>query len=185
MTKTVLSMLALVAVVGAAATTAALADRAGPGRGEGHGPFGGPFGGPMGFGLVLPDFAAIDADGNGQVTKAELEAFRAARAAEVDGNGDGLVSVEELRAADLKQAEARATERAQRMIAAHDTDGDGQLSAAEMVMPPVPEGLFDRVDANGDGAITEAEIDAMRAQMAGRHEGGRGPRHGMHGGAEN
>lgn len=174
MKRTLLSMLALVAVVGAAATTAALADRGGPGHGRGPGGFGEGFGGgPMG---AMPlDFAAIDADGDGKVTRAELDAFRAARAAEVDANGDGLLSAEELRAADLKRAEARATERVERLIAAHDTNGDGQLSAAELALPPAPQGLFDRVDADGDGAITEDEIAAMRGRMAGRH----GPMHGM------
>ncbi len=41
-----------------------------------------------------------------------------------------------------------------------DTDGDGAISKAEFLAEA--EAKFDRMDANGDGKITPEERDAMR-----------------------
>lgn len=62
-------------------------------------------------------------------------------------------------------------------IEALDTDGDGQLSAAELAAPPMQKRLFDRLDANHDGVVTEEEIAAARERMQDRMQGDRpGPR---------
>ena len=154
--------LAALALAGAALGTAALADRPGAGR-WGGGPDGRPFP-PF-------DLGAVDADGDGRVTPAELAAWRAGRVTAMDANGDGLLSVDEIKAMHMARAEARADAMAARMMSERDANGDGLLNAAEMQTPPVPERLFERVDANGDGAITQDEIDAATARMAdrGRH----------------
>lgn len=163
----------LVALAVALAGSAALAD-----RGE---RFGGE-GGPM-FGM---DFAAIDADKDGKITQAEIDAHRAAQAKALDTDGDGLLSAEELAAMHLQNATTRANDRAARMIERMDSDGDGKLSAAEMAARPMPARMFDRLDTDKDGAITEAELAAARDRMTERMGDRRGDmKRGHHGGQGN
>ena len=54
-----------------------------------------------------------------------------------------------------------------------DADGDGKLSASEF---PGPKEMFARMDADGDGFVTTKEMEAMRGR------GGRGDRGGAGGG---
>ena len=56
----------------------------------------------------------------------------------------------------------------------------GMLSAAEMAARPGPEMMFDRIDANKDGAVTQEEVDAARKAMHEKHGKGHG-KHGHHG----
>ncbi|TGD42060.1 calcium-binding protein [Pseudotabrizicola sediminis] len=128
------------------------------------------------------DFAAMDADGDGKVTQAEIDAFRAAQTAAIDTDGDGLLSAEEIAAMHIRAATKRANDRAARMIERLDTDGDGKLSAAEMMARPMPARMFERLDADNDGAITEAEIAATKERMGERRGGRHGDQHrGPHG----
>jgi Ca2+-binding EF-hand superfamily protein len=160
------------------------------GLGMGGAPMGqGPMAnGPMGGWMPGFDFATFDADGDGKVTPAEIAARRAAEAAALDANGDGKLSAEELVAADMRHALLRAQARVAARIAAQDADGDGMLSAAELALPPGPQGMFDRLDADNDGAVTQDELAAAEARMSarmgdrmtGRHHDGKGyhDRHG-------
>jgi Ca2+-binding EF-hand superfamily protein len=120
------------------------------------------------------DFAAIDTDKDGKISKDEMTAFRAARVASVDANADGKLSVDEIAAMHLKAMEAAAKTMAQRMVDRMDTDGDKLLSAAEMIDRPMPTDMFDKVDTNKDGFIDQAEVDAAKANMMqrGGHRGG-------------
>jgi hypothetical protein len=153
-----LGIAALAAAMALGATGFALAERGDHARMgmEGRGPMAG------------LDFAALDADGDGKITKEEMQAPRAARLAALDADGDGKISLEELKADHLRQATERADQRAQRMMAAMDADGDGMLTAAELLAGPGPGMMFDRVDTDGDGAISKAEADAIRDRMADR-----------------
>lgn len=165
-----LSALTLAGVLAAGLSTVAFA---------GNGDMGGEMG--MGGGMgPMPafDFATLDADKDGKVTQAEVDAFHAARVAEVDANKDGLLSGDELAAMHLKMMTERANTMAADMVTKLDTDGDKLLSAAEMAARPGPEKMFDMVDTDGDGAITQAEADAAKEKMAER--GGRGGK-GHHG----
>jgi Ca2+-binding EF-hand superfamily protein len=160
-----------------------------PGMG-GQGPMGqgpmvdAPMGGPMGGPMMGFDFKDFDADGDGKVTAEEIAAKRAAEAAALDANGDGKLSAEELVAADMRKAQLRAEARVKARIAAQDTDGDGMLSAAELALPRGPQGMFDRFDANDDGAVTEDELAALQARMGDRMGGQNrdGRWHDRHGG---
>lgn len=111
-----------------------------------------------------PDFAAVDADGDGAVTPAELratgEARRDARFAQIDADGDGMLNRDEL----LARATAQAGARVDRMIAARDGDDDGLLSAEELAARPT----------HGEGAREEGE---HRRGKRG-HGGGHGRHHG-------
>jgi len=172
--RTLIAALA-VALGTTAIAVPAFADR---GMGRAHGMMGGMMGpgGPQG---MMPDFATLDADGDGTVTEAEVLAWRQSKVAGLDANGDGLLSTEELVAQEMAQAQVRAEARVARQIAAQDLDGDGALSAAELMAPPMPMQLFDRVDANDDGAVSAEEFEAAKAKMA---EKMRGDRDGERGG---
>lgn len=166
--KMKLTALAMATLAGALVATTALADR-GFGMGEGmrgEGMMGGQ-GMMQGAGPFANfDFAAIDADKDGKITEAEITAWRAAEAKALDADGDGLISADELAAMEMKNMAGRMKDRAAQMVARLDTDGDGKLSAAEMASRPVSTKLFDRLDANSDGALSQEELDAAKARMA-------------------
>lgn len=162
----ILAALALAALTG----SAALAERM-PMMGEGM------MGGPEG----AFDFAAVDADKDGKITRAEMDAHRAAEVTAVDADRDGKLSATELQAMILARMTARATAMATAMMTGMDQDGDGLLTAAELAVRPGPAMLFDRADADGDGAVTEAEIAALRDDMGGHMGGGDGEGRGHHG----
>ena len=79
-----------------------------------------------------PAFAEVDADGNGEVTPAEMRAFgetrKQARFDAADADGDGSLNRAELLTLGAERAEARVD----RMIETLDSDGDGMLSVEEM-----------------------------------------------------
>ncbi|MFN4157438.1 MAG: EF-hand domain-containing protein [Gemmobacter sp.] len=131
-----------------------------------------PSDGPRGHGsLAMPAFEALDTDGDGRITREEMQAQRAARVAALDADGDGKITLEELKAHHMRQAEDRAERMARRMIESMDSDGDGALSAAELAAGPAPMmAMFDRIDTDGDGAISKDEAEAMRNRMADRME---------------
>ncbi|MEO0359299.1 MAG: EF-hand domain-containing protein [Pseudomonadota bacterium] len=120
-----------------------------------------------------PAFSEIDANGDGQITPAELQTFRATRMADrfasVDANGDGSVSVEELVAKAREGAEDRAQRRAERMIDRMDANDNGTLEADEMTRGgDRAERGFSRADENDDGVLSQAEYDAMADRRGGR-----------------
>ena len=144
--------------------------------------------GPMGHGMMaMPSLADMDADKDGKVSKDEIAAYRKAQAAAIDTNADGKLSVDELAAMHLKQMTDAAKTMAQKMVDRMDTDGDGMLSASELVAQPMPTDLFDKLDTNKDGFVDQAELDAAKQAMMqhgpgrdGGRDGGRGGRHGDH-----
>lgn len=106
-----------------------------------------------------PTFEQLDADSDGQLTQAEMEAMTKNRFSEVDANADGLLSAEELAA----HQQARIAERTARMIEKFDKDGDGQLSATEMPERPGPHNFLEKADTDGNGSISKAEFDTAQA----------------------
>jgi Ca2+-binding EF-hand superfamily protein len=129
-------------------------------------------------GQTRPSFAALDGDGDGQLTKQELSAHRAARLAQLDTDGDGTITRDELIAPMMQQA----TRRADRMMDRMDGNKDGQLSPDEMMAAQdgarMFDRMFDRMDSNEDGTISSAEFAAMDHK---RQRGGHGKWGGGHG----
>lgn len=115
-----------------------------------------------------PAFEQIDANGDGQVTQDELRAHAAARFAEIDADNDGFVTPEEMRAARSERHEARGERQAARMLERYDADGNGELSAAELEkasedrMGRRAGRMMDRMDANDDGKLSLDEMTARR-----------------------
>lgn len=144
--------------------------------------------GPGGFGPAF-DFAATDADGDGKITQAEIQALAESRFNDADTDGNGSLSADELAAqAEARNAE-RAAERRAAMIERMDENDDGELSLEEMQAArnasPMDR-MFDRLDADNDGALSEAELDAAKERFAQRGEkrgerGGKGPMRMEHG----
>ena len=110
-------------------------------------------------------FEQFDANGDGEVSRAEAEAARDARFAQIDSDGDGFVTLEDL----TGRATERAQERATRMMERLDADGDGRLSQDELAQGPRSGRMFDRLDQNGDGVISKPEFDAARDRMGKGH----------------
>jgi Ca2+-binding EF-hand superfamily protein len=149
MTKTFAFSLAALITAG---SSVALAH--GPGDGECHG---GPGRGPGAH------FEELDTNKDGSVTQAEFLAHGEARFAQADTNKDGKLTKEERQAAHQAHMKER--------FAKHDTNKDGKLTKDEL--GKMPEEFQKRVDSNGDGAITQAEMEAAKGKMHEKH--GRGP----------
>jgi hypothetical protein len=110
---------------------------------------GGPgFGGRDGGGLMRAIFAQVDADGNGAITQAEVDAFRTAQVAAADASGDGNLSLDEFATVYAQIMRPQMVDAFQAL----DEDGDGAVTAAEM------DARFGSVvaemDRNGDGALS-------------------------------
>ena len=121
---------------------------------SGGGPGGGPGGGGFGGGPGGAMFGMLDSDGDGQITREEVEAFRADRFAIFDADGDGAVTEEEWVAGHEVLARDRMTRRFSQL----DSDGDGTVSQSELNAGRGPTTMFDRLDANDDDVLTEDEV---------------------------
>ena len=125
-------------------------------------------------------FDRFDADGDGRITEAEVQAWRGSFFDIADGDVDGYVSRAELDAM-REAASERAEEAAGRgygprrrtgggmdrldPIQRYDADGDGRLSRAEFVEAPFQ--ALERFDANGDGALSREELPQPRRRRGG------------------
>ena len=155
--------LGIVALAVALMGSAAIADNGGMsmrGMGGHMGMMGAPF-----------DFTAADANKDGKVTTEEFTTHRITMVAGIDTDKDGMISADELAAMHLKAMQASAKDMATRMVKYMDADGDGKLSAAELVAMPMPADAFTMADTNKDGAIDQAEAEAMAQRGHGPMDG--------------
>ncbi|WP_404338822.1 EF-hand domain-containing protein [Sphingomonas sp. MMS12-HWE2-04] len=112
--------------------------------------------------------ARADTNGDGIVTREEALAEAAQRFARMDANRDGKISKDER----PEPTGSQGGRFGGRMLERMDTNGDGVITLDEQRAQASQR--FDRLDANHDGKLDKAEIDAARARM-GRMSGGRGP----------
>lgn len=117
------------------------------------------------------DFATLDADGDGQITPSEMRAGARGRFATQDTDGDGFLTAEE--AASAKAA--RFASRFERMLSRRDANGDGRLSLEELHPSDENEDrrarMFERLDTDRSGGISQEELAQMRDEMQGRKWG--------------
>ena len=98
-------------------------------------------------------FGQIDADGNGQITQAEMTAHAQARFAAADTNGDGALDATEMLAARGQHSGRKS----QRMLKKFDADNNGSLDADELEKAAASHGgkrrgrMMKNLDADGDG----------------------------------
>ncbi len=116
-----------------------------------------------------------DANGDGKVTLAEFRSSRVAMMMRADANKDGKLTRAEMEAAAAKRAEAGGKGGkggGGRMFGMLDANRDGFLVASEI--EKMVERRFSRMDVNGDGSLTTAEMQAGRkGPMGGQGGGGR------------
>ncbi|GER00568.1 hypothetical protein JCM17845_11910 [Iodidimonas gelatinilytica] len=74
----------------------------------------------------------LDADKNGSVEWAEIEAFHKKRFEASDKDGNGSLTLEEMKAGHKAMREQQRKDRQDRMFDKLDADGDGVLSREEM-----------------------------------------------------
>jgi hypothetical protein len=127
-------------------------------------------GGPGGPNLEQM-FRDADANRDGLVTQAEVDALSAARFSQADADGDGLLSSAEMQAFAEARREARRAARTDAMIERLDENGDGLLSQEELAARGPGdrfERLLDRLDADEDGALSEGELEEALDRMSAR-----------------
>lgn len=103
---------------------------------------------------IAVEFKALDADGNGKLTKAEIDAARGKPMLHLiaDADKDGAVTKEEL----AKSYAGRGGRVSERIFDALDADKDGKIGAAEW--QAAGERLFARLDRNKDGNVTADDL---------------------------
>ena len=156
-------------------------------------PGGGRHGGPMPFGGPI-DFQAIDTDGNGTLSRAELMARATARIASADGDKNGSLDRAELAAA-LPGPEdtivavfaVRPADRLADRILAETGSTEAGSVTVEVLAARQVNMLLAAVDTDRNAAISLEEADTMPAPRGGWHDGEHGGGHdgghdGGHGG---
>lgn len=120
-----------------------------------------------------PEFSELDANGDGVLTQEDLTAAAQARFSDVDADGNGSVTRAEMAAHAESQREERRQERLDDMIERADANNDGALSFEELTDERRGTRMLDRLDADGNGEVSEEEFASFER---------RGPKH-RHGGS--
>lgn len=132
---------------------------------------------PHGPGHGGLDFPAIDADGNGSLSRAELQARAVARIGKADANGDGALDRDELVAAmpgpegGLAEIFSRspAEDMADRVLALMGATESGRVEVAALADRRVNM-LLAFADEDRNAAISREEAEAMMARAAERED---------------
>ena len=116
--------------------------------------------GPGGIGKFSQQpatFEELDADSDGEVTRAEMDANGQARFAAADTDNDGFLSPAELEA----RAQEGVKNRVNFLMSRADADKDGKLSYDEMRNAvPKRQATFEDLDTDNSGGLTKAEMEA-------------------------
>lgn len=125
-------------------------------------------------------FERFDVDKDGAITQAEIEEVRTADFAAADTNGDGEISLEEFKAAFVERSNDRMVRIFQRL----DRDGDGIVTQAEA--DRAANRMFNRLDRDGNGVVEKVRGGKRGHDSSGKKaEAGKRGEHGKrhaHGG---
>jgi Ca2+-binding EF-hand superfamily protein len=112
-------------------------------------------------------FSRLDLNKDGKITRAEMKQYREAQFKAADADGNGAINSVEM-AAFVK---ARMAERLNARFTAGDKNKDGKITLDEMRGRKGRHGrfMFWRIDRDGDGAVTKAEM--MRTAERWRRRG--------------
>lgn len=151
--------------------------------------------GPHGEGFMQERFADLDTNGNGRITRDEVDAKIAAdfSAADTDGNGtlseeeadafhqarhaERMALHEERRATREARHEERREDRGERHFNRAAGD-DGVIDREEFATHGMHR--FEMADLDENGEVTQTEMELVASTMGGRH-GRHDGRHGNHG----
>lgn len=122
--------------------------------------------------LMSPIQAALDENGDGEISLDELRVAEA-KLKKLDANRDGVLSGAELKVTVASRSKSDEPEGLVATIMSFDTDKDGQVTIDEA--PEKLRGLIERADANQDGAVTRTEIEkSLGSPIFGGPVGGQG-----------
>ena len=115
---------------------------------------------------ALSDFEGMDIDGDGRISAKEHFAAAERMFQAMDANRDGTVTATEMAAAQRKVTGKEAAPKdlgAKEKIKAVDANGDGVLNAKEHAQ--ASRMMFRRMDADKDGSLSKAELEAGHAAL--------------------
>lgn len=98
------------------------------------------------------EFSVLDTNGDGMIIKAEIQAYGTARFANIDIDGNGSLSRDELM--------LTMTKRSNWLLKRLDTNGNGTVEQAEMQAKLGGQRMIKYLDKNKDGMISRKELDA-------------------------
>jgi EF hand len=120
-----------------------------------------------GMGFGLVSLETMDTDKTGDVTFAEFKKAAGDRFILADANKDGKVTVEEMADAIEK---VRVEQMAKRMIKRFDVDGDGAITQAEV--DTNQQEVYALLDKNNDGKLVQLEMERKKKGWFGHRGGG-------------
>ena len=97
-------------------------------------------------------FSVLDTNGDGMITKAEIQTYGTARFANIDIDGNGSLSRDELMLTITKWSNS--------LLKRLDTNGNGAVEQAEMQARLGGQRMIKFLDKNKDGMISRKELDA-------------------------
>ena len=120
-------------------------------------------------GSVDDQVRMMDGNGDGKVSPAEHAAGAKLMFEKLDADHDGDVTAAEMDAAHAAAGSDGGAMSSADKIQAIDTDRNGKLSAAEHEAGS--QSMFTKTDANQDGSVDAAEVKAAHAAMMGKQDG--------------
>jgi hypothetical protein len=112
-----------------------------------------------------------DANGDGLVSQEEFSARRNNHFSEAETDGAAGLSLAEFTALHEKREAERRAQRSQRRFERLDANSDGVIDEAEFAARA--DKMFSRLDADEDGSLSAEEL--KHARMAGQHGGHKRP----------